>query len=56
MTACFDTIKQDKLLEMLEALLDEDFFRVTRYATVAPNRTGAERKWLRQAMPSTACE
>jgi telomerase reverse transcriptase len=50
--ACFDTIPQKKLLRLVEQLVSEEAYHVTRYVAVHPSMHGrATRRFLGRAAP-----
>lgn len=50
--ACFDSIDQDKLLNILESIVAEDEYTVTKYTTSAHHGSTVLRRFLRQARPT----
>ena len=50
--ACFDTIPQKKLLQLIEHLVSEEAYHVTRYVAINPSMQGrAKRRYLGRAAP-----
>ncbi|GAA6042852.1 hypothetical protein JCM8097_007190 [Rhodosporidiobolus ruineniae] len=47
--ACYDTIQQDKLLEIMEDVLSETVYWVQKYSKVTPFGHRASKHWRRQA-------
>ncbi|CAK5268459.1 unnamed protein product [Mycena citricolor] len=51
--ACFDTIPQRKLLEILRNILSEDKYLIHRYAKVAPEVGNVKRTYMQTAVPGS---
>lgn len=49
--ACFDTIKQDKLLEIVEQLFSQDAYRIQKYGRVISAAGRVSKKWPKKACP-----
>ncbi|OJT07372.1 Telomerase reverse transcriptase [Trametes pubescens] len=49
--ACFDTIEQTKLLDILRELLTEDAYMIQRYGTVNKAGEKMQRKYVKKALP-----
>ncbi|KAK4702528.1 telomerase reverse transcriptase, partial [Phenoliferia sp. Uapishka_3] len=49
--ACFDTIKQDKLLHIIETVLKEDAYVVQKFSKVTTAAGRVSKAWPRQAYP-----
>ncbi|KAL8280819.1 hypothetical protein RQP46_006823 [Phenoliferia psychrophenolica] len=49
--ACFDTIKQDKVLEIIESVLKQKSYVVQKYSQVTCPSGRVSKKWPRQAHP-----
>lgn len=50
--ACFDSIDQDKLLRILETIVGEDDYTLTKYTTSVQHGNTVLRRFLRQARPT----
>ena len=51
--ACFDTIKQDKLLSIIEELLIESEYRAEKYNQVQPVSGKVAKKWNTLGCPES---
>ncbi|KAF7374776.1 Telomerase reverse transcriptase [Mycena sanguinolenta] len=49
--ACFDTIPQQKLLEILRELISEDSYMIQRYGKVASEAGNVKRHYVQRAIP-----
>ena len=47
--ACFDTINQDRLLQILESILQDDTYSISRHVSMFVNRERPFRKFVREA-------
>lgn len=50
--ACFDSIDQDRLLQILETIISEDDYTITKYTTSVQHGGTVLRRFLRQARPT----
>lgn len=50
--ACFDSIDQNKLLHILETIISDDDYTITKYSTSSYSRNTVLKRFLREARPA----